>query len=122
MQFAIIALATFCVVIFVVSPIIRTMSEKEVYGAYIDESELDVFFGKYLSSLILNDTSRDRNLLHLPMEISNMNLPFVAKTRGGKWYINDYGLIRKSSKWSQALDEKRAELIEKLPERNLSSL
>jgi hypothetical protein len=123
MQFAITALAAFVIVIFVIFPIISTISEKQVYGDYIDESDLDTFFGKYLSSFQLNDSSRDYNLLYTPYTESHaINIPFVAKTKNGKWYINDYGLIRKSSKWTKALNERRAELVEKLPVKNLADL
>jgi hypothetical protein len=92
---------------------VMELSNISVYGWYLKEEELDAYLGKYLEGAHLNPFS-NRMITGMPN--------YVAKRWGplSTWYVEDYGLVPRWSKWTKRLDAKRAEL--RVPPTKLSDL
>lgn len=85
--------------------VIVEISTRIVYGRFLDEGELDVYFGKYLASTYLNKFN-DKILSGPPKYVSRHYLSVF-----GRWHVSDHGVVPYWSKWNRRLDARRSELL-----------
>lgn len=77
-----------------------------VYGPFIKEDELDAYLGKYLAAATLNPFSADGTLFSDMPKYVTRSSSFLSK-----YSVERYGTIPRWSKWTKALDARRAVLL-----------
>jgi hypothetical protein len=69
--------------------------QRKIYGEFIPDSELEIFFRKHADDYI-NGTN-DSDMLHGPI-----GFPYIAKISTG-WTISKYGRVPKKSRFSKVI-------------------
>lgn len=78
-----------------------------VYGRFLKDEEIDAYLTKYLPQATLNEYDPDQELFaDMPRYLSMHRFTLLSK-----WHIQDTGVIPRWSKWSDKIDQRRAELI-----------
>lgn len=99
-------LLTGAVILAILFLLLTEAANRLVLGGWIGEEDLDAYLGKYYDRLELNEFSQNGDLFSGAPK-------FIAKSWSptSKWYIKDYGIIPRWSKWSGKLDYKRSKLM-----------
>ena len=95
--------------IFVIIFFIPEVTTLQVYGTWIKEKHLNIFFNKHLQEY--KDESVSEKMFH-----GEISKPYIAKTAASwsvRWYVSDYGTIPRWSKWSKRLDAIHKEKYQK---------
>ena len=92
------------------------LSKRLVCGRLLSEDELDVFFSAHLEEYVLNECSKNKDLLsHGPQTepfVSRNTRSYITPFNLSYWYINDVGRVPRWSRWHRLLEIKRRQLID----------
>ena len=90
------------IVILVSLPVISFSVDSGVYGKFIEDSDLEVFLQKHLSTYELNEYDKPKYEM-----LYSFGLPYISRHTGLRWnwYIQNYGRVRSSSRLSKVIDK-----------------
>ena len=94
----ILGIAAIAIIATIAIAILSTTDEKisnKVYGPFIPDSELEIFFRKHAAEYI--DSKKEDDMIYGPK-----GLPYISKISTG-WNISKYGRVSKKSRFSKVI-------------------
>lgn len=100
---------------FAILVVIEYFMTRQVFGEFLKEKQLDMFFEKNYIFYQTGPLGATRDLIY---SVPEKNLPFMSThpfpNFWSRWYIYDYGVVPRWSKWNNRLDALLEELAPKI--------